>query len=52
LQLALRTLSGAESVDWATLLASSVLTMIPVVIVFIIFNKQIMSTNVASGVKG
>lgn len=52
LQLALRTLSGAESVDWSLLLASSVLTMIPVLIVFIVFNKQIMSTNVSSGVKG
>ena len=52
LQIALRTLSGAEAVDWTTLLSASVLTMIPVLIVFIIFNRQIMSTNVSSGVKG
>ncbi len=52
LQMALRTLSGAEAVDWSVLLASSVLTMIPVLIVFIVFNKNIMSTNATSGVKG
>ena len=52
LQLALRTLSGAEAVDWSLLLSTSVLTMIPVLIVFIIFNKQIMNSNVSSGVKG
>lgn len=52
LQLALRTLSGAEAVDWSVLLSSSVLTMLPVLLVFIVFNKQIMTTNVTSGVKG
>lgn len=52
LQLALRTLSGAEAVNWTVLLAASVLTMIPVLIVFVIFNKQIMSSNMSSGVKG
>ena len=52
LQLALRTLSGAEAVNWTVLLSASVLTMIPVLIIFIIFNKQIMNSNVSSGVKG
>lgn len=52
LQLALRTLSGAEAVNWTVLLAASVLSMIPVLIVFIIFNKQIMNSNMSSGVKG
>ncbi len=52
LQLQLRTLSGAEAVDWSALLSFSVLTMIPVLIIFIIFNRQIMSSEVSSGVKG
>ena len=52
LQLALRTLSGAEAVNWTVLLSASVITMIPVLIVFIIFNKQIMTANMSSGVKG
>lgn len=52
LQLALRTLSGAEAVNWTVLLSASVLTMIPVLIVFMAFNKQIMNSNMSSGVKG
>ena len=52
LQLQLRTLSGAEAVDWSALLSFSVLTMIPVLSIFIIFNRQIMSSEVSSGVKG
>ena len=52
MQLQLRTLSGAESVDWSALLSFSVITMIPVLVVFIIFNRQIMSSEVSSGVKG
>ena len=52
LQLALRTLSGAEAVNWTVLLSTAVLSMIPILIVFIIFNKQIMYANMSSGVKG
>ena len=52
LQLALRTLSGAEAVNWTVLLSTAVLSMIPTLIVFIVFNKQIMNANMSSGVKG
>lgn len=52
LQLALRVLSGAEAVDWTALLSASIITMIPVLIVFVIFNKQIMSAGLSAGVKG
>lgn len=54
LQLALRTISDSNSVslDWSLLLGSSVLTMLPVLVVFIIFNRKIMSGNISSGLKG
>jgi alpha-1,4-digalacturonate transport system permease protein len=54
LQLALRSISDTDSVslDWSLLLAASVLTMIPVLIIFIIFNKKIMSSSISSGIKG
>lgn len=51
LQLALRNLAGALSIDWTTLLAASVITMVPILIVFLFFQKQIMNSNVNSGVK-
>ena len=52
LQLALRVLSGAEAVNWSLILSTTVMTMIPILIVFIIFNKQIINANMSSGVKG
>lgn len=54
LQLALRSISDTESVslDWSLLLGASVLTMLPVLVVFIIFNKRIISGNISSGIKG
>ncbi len=52
LQLALRVLSGAEAVNWSLILSTTVMTMIPILVVFIIFNKQIINANMSSGVKG
>ena len=54
LQMALRSISASDSVslDWGLLLATSVLTMLPVLVIFIIFNRKIMSSSMASGVKG
>ncbi len=51
LQLALRNLAGALSIDWTTLLAASVITMIPILVIFILCQKQIMNANTSSGVK-
>lgn len=51
-QLALANFSGQYSVDWGSLLAMSVLTMIPVLIIFLIFQKQFMKGMVAGAVKG
>ena len=54
LQLALRSISAMDSIslDWGLLLGASVLTMIPVLVIFVIFNKQIMSSSMSSGIKG
>lgn len=51
-QLALANFSGQYSVDWGSLLAMSVLTMIPVLIIFLIFQKQFMKGMIAGAVKG
>ena len=52
LQLALANFSGEYSVDWNSLLAMSVISMIPVLIVFLIFQKHIIGGMTAGGVKG
>lgn len=52
IQLALANYSGEYSVDWNSLLAMSVISMLPVLIVFIVLQDQIMGGLTAGGVKG
>ena len=51
LQLALSNFIGEFNVDWGSLLAMSVITMIPVLIVFLVFQKQLVSSMATSGMK-
>ncbi|NMA85130.1 MAG: carbohydrate ABC transporter permease [Epulopiscium sp.] len=50
-QLAIANFTGQFSVDWNSLLAMAVVTMIPVLIVFLIFQKQFVRGMVISGMK-
>jgi alpha-1,4-digalacturonate transport system permease protein len=51
IQLALSNFIGEFNVDWGSLLAMSVITMIPVLVVFLIFQRQFVSGMVTSGMK-
>ncbi len=51
-QLAISNFIGQYDVDWGSLLAMSVVTMIPVLIVFLVFQKQFVKGMVTSGMKG
>lgn len=51
IQLALANYSGEYSVDWNSLLAMSVVSMIPVIVVFITLQKYIIGGMAAGGVK-
>ena len=51
-QLALSNFIGQYDVDWGSLLAMSVISMIPVLIVFLIFQRQFVKGVVMSGIKG
>lgn len=52
LQLALANFSGEYSIDWSSLLAMSVISMIPVLLVFFIFQNQIIGGMTSGAVKG
>ncbi len=52
LQLALARLNGAAGIEWSTLLAATVITMLPILIVFLILQRYFLSNTVAGGVKG
>jgi alpha-1,4-digalacturonate transport system permease protein len=51
MQLAIANFSGQFSVDWNSLLAMAVVTMIPVLVIFLIFQKQFVRGMVVSGMK-
>ena len=52
LQVALRALVGAEQTDWTVLLPASVISMIPLVLIFIVFQRYITNANISAGFKG
>ncbi|MBZ2194925.1 carbohydrate ABC transporter permease [Occultella gossypii] len=51
LQLALRSIVGADNIDWSVLLSASVISLIPMVVLFFVFQKQIMNADMNSGLK-
>ncbi|MDJ0741916.1 MAG: carbohydrate ABC transporter permease [Xenococcaceae cyanobacterium MO_167.B27] len=52
LPLGVANLAGAFSLDWRLVAAGSVISIAPILIVFIILQKYIIPTDVGSGVKG
>ncbi|WP_102191418.1 carbohydrate ABC transporter permease [Microbacterium aurantiacum] len=51
LQIALRALVGAENIDWTVLLAASVLSMLPLIALYLVFQRYITSSNINTGLK-
>lgn len=51
LQVALRSIIGAQNVNWSLLLASSVISILPLVLVFVVFQRYIMNSGSTSGMK-
>lgn len=52
LQLALQRLNGAAGIEWSTLLAATVITMLPILIVFLLLQRYFLSSTVSGSVKG
>ncbi|MBB6022297.1 alpha-1,4-digalacturonate transport system permease protein [Paenibacillus sp. JGP012] len=52
IQLALSNFIGEYNVDWGSLLAMSVITMLPVLVVFMVFQRYFVSGMITSGMKG
>lgn len=52
LQVALRSILGAENIDWTVLLGASVISILPLLVIYLIFQKRIMGANLGAAVKG
>ncbi len=51
LQVALRSIVGADNIDWSVLLSASVISLIPMVVVFLVFQRYIMNADMNAGLK-
>src|SRR5699024_4410769 len=51
LQIALRSIVGAENIDWSVLLGASVISLIPMMLLFLVFRRQIMNSDISSGLR-
>lgn len=52
LQVALRSIVGAEYINWTMLLSASVLSIIPMVLIFLVFQRYILGSDSTAGLKG
>lgn len=50
-QVAIRSLVGAENINWTVLIAASVVSILPLLLVFIVFQRYILDSGATSGLK-
>lgn len=51
LQVALRSIVGADNIDWSVLLSASVISLIPMLVIFLVFQRYIMNADMNAGLK-
>ncbi len=51
LQIDVASIVGAQNVNWSVLLAASVMSMVPLLLLYLIFQKYVMNSDINSGLK-
>lgn len=51
LQIGVATIVGAQNVNWSVLLGASILSMIPLVVIYLIFQKYVTNADINAGLK-
>lgn len=51
LEVAILSLVGAENINWTILIAASVISILPLLLVFVAFQRWILDSNLDSGLK-
>nr|WP_199038473.1 carbohydrate ABC transporter permease [Glycomyces salinus] len=51
LQIALRSIVGAENIDWPLLLAASAMSLLPLILLFVVFQRYVMNEDLNAGLK-
>ena len=50
-QLGIETIVGAQNINWSVLLGGSVISIIPLVAIYLVFQKYVMNANITAGLK-
>jgi alpha-1,4-digalacturonate transport system permease protein len=51
LQIGVATIVGANNVNWSVLMGASILSMIPLVLIYLVFQKYVMNSDLSAGLK-
>lgn len=51
LQVALRSIVGAENINWTVLLGASVISILPLLVIYLVFQRNIMGAELSTGIK-
>ncbi|MDX3641886.1 carbohydrate ABC transporter permease [Streptomyces sp. MB09-02B] len=50
-QIGIQSLVGAQNINWSVLLGGSVISMVPLIVVFLVFQKYVMNADINAGLK-
>ena len=50
-QLGVETIVGAQNINWSVLLGASVISIIPLIAIYLVFQKYVMNANLTAGLK-
>lgn len=50
-QIGIQSLVGAQNINWSVLLGGSVISMIPLIVIFLVFQRYVMSADINAGLK-
>lgn len=50
-QIGIQSLVGAQNINWSVVLGGSVITMVPLIVVFLVFQRYVMNADINAGLK-
>lgn len=51
LQIGIQSIVGAQNINWSVLLGASVISLVPLVLLYLVFQKYVMNANINAGLK-
>ena len=50
-QIGIESIVGAQNINWSVLLGGSVISMVPLILIYLVFQRYVMNVNIAAGLK-